>query len=202
MGYNKDKWAKRTRNRSDLSLYLTHLTKDSNDSSTLDRLIKILEERTIIGSSKTGFIVGENSAVCFQDSPLYAISQNVYHEVNYRKENGGGKKRYTAFGLAFEKTHIYRNGGRPCIYEKTEIAKKMLPEDELWRIVSFDLSNDQDIIDWSHEREWRIKGDFSFTYDRATVLLPHDNWYRKFIERVRPEILKELAGVVVLSKLL
>ena len=50
--------------------------------------------------------------------------------------------------------------GRPVIYDKTISAKKYLPENEWWRIVNLDLSDEDRFIDWTHEREWRVPNDF------------------------------------------
>lgn len=51
---------------------------------------------------------------------------------------------------------MYKKGGRPVIYDQTIEAKKYLPESQHWRIVNFDLSNDDRLVDWTHEREWRV----------------------------------------------
>ena len=168
MGYTQAKWLGRIRNRTDISGYLSHLTKEHCDRSAVQNLVKILEERTIVGSSNSGYVAGRFSATCFQDVPLYSLCQNTYHEQIYRNELGG-KIRYSPIGLAFLKSYIYSKGGRPVIYEKLEVAKKLLQEDEWWRIVSFDLSNKQEIIDWTHEREWRFKGNFEFAIEKAYI---------------------------------
>lgn len=160
-----------------------------------------LEEQTIVGSSKSGYVAGRFSATCFQDVPLYSLCQNTYHEQIYRNELGG-KIRYSPIGLAFSKSYIYSKGGRPVIYEKLEVAKKLLQEDEWWRIVSFDLSNKQEIIDWTHEREWRLKGNFEFAIEKAYVLLTNGKSYKKFMNMASPEIIKSVGGIVVLDPIL
>ncbi|AIQ13651.1 hypothetical protein [Paenibacillus durus] len=202
MSYDKDKWERRLHNRTDMSSSLVHLTKRNGSPSNVHNLVKILEDRCIRGSEKsTGFIVGDSPAVCFQDAPLSGISQNVYHEGVYRKELGG-KLRYSANGLCFYKLYIYRQGGRPCFYEQSEVAKKLLPPSDWWRIVDFDLSNSKKITDWTHEREWRVKGDFKFDLSAVTVILGHREQYREFTKMVDKSILEQLQGVVVLSQVL
>ena len=47
---------------------------------------------------------------------------------------------------------------RPVIYDDPNIAKQYLKSNEYWRIVNLNLSNDNNFIDWSHEREWRLDG--------------------------------------------
>ncbi|MDY8021729.1 DUF2971 domain-containing protein [Paenibacillus polymyxa] len=201
MGYDKKKWEKRTHNRSDMSTHLVHLTKAANGLNEVEVLLKILGDKKIKGSGNGGFVIGDQRAACFQDTPLYGVSQNVYHEAIYREELGG-KKRYSAVGLSFYKPYVYRKGGRPCLYEQTSIAKKILPSEEWWRIVAFDLSNTDKILDWTHEREWRVKGDFEFEVDKVTVLLSHIDQYRYFMKNTDKEMLEQLQGIVILSLVL
>jgi len=65
MKYNEKKWRKRYLNRSDITLTLTHLTRETKDMTSVEVLIKILSDRTIIGSNCNGYIHGPNRAVCF-----------------------------------------------------------------------------------------------------------------------------------------
>ena len=37
--------------------------------------------------------------------------------------------------------------------------KSILPSDEYWRIVNYDLSDNKYMVDWTHEWEWRVPGD-------------------------------------------
>lgn len=203
MSYSAENWTERIRNRSDMSSFLYHLTRGSDNLDTFDVLIKILNEKTIKGSTtSTGFIVGSNKAVCFQDTTAYGLCQNSYHEQKLREGNDKLKVRYRPIGLAFKKTIVYGKGGRPVIYEKTETAKKLLDEDEWWRIVNFDLSDPNKIIDWTHEREWRVKGDFKFNLNDAFVILVNNAAYKAFISKVDNNILKNIAGIVVLDPIL
>lgn len=203
MSYTLDDWIERLRNRSDMSGYLYHLTKSNGDKDAMNILIKILNERKLIGSTtSSGFIVGSDKAVCFQDTTTYGLSQNSFHEQNMRKENKSSKVRYKPIGLAFNKKYVYDKGGRPVFYEKTDIAKKLLPQDEWWRIVNFDLSDKNNLIDWTHEREWRVKGDFKFDLEHAYVILVSNKSYKNFITTLDDSILKNLGGVVVLDPVL
>ncbi len=70
----------------------------------------------------------------------------------------------------FDKTYIYKKGGRPVIYDKTEEAKKYLTEDKWWRIVNLDLSDSNNIIDWTHEREWRVLNELTFELKMLVLL--------------------------------
>lgn len=202
MGYDKAKWAKRLRSRSDISGFLTHLTRETEKLGVVDVLIKILNDKKITGSSPNiGFIAGNANAVCFQDAPVYGLTQNLIHE-QYNKEELGGKVRYRGIGLGFSKKYAYMKGARPVIYETKEVAKSLLPKSEWWRIVSFDLSDDENIIDWTHEREWRISGDFTFELNEVYVYLINGSSYKKFIEKASQEIIKGIKGIVVLDPVL
>ena len=76
--------------------------------------------------------------------------------------------------------NAYSAGARPVFYEEREFAKNLLPSDEWWRIVGFDLSDDNNIIDWTHEREWRPPNDFNFDIAKVTVLVPNPKVFRQF----------------------
>jgi hypothetical protein len=201
MPYNINQWRERIRNRSDLSSYVFHMTKPSGELSSIDVLLKILKERNLIGSNSNGFIGGRNKAVCFQDVPAYGLSQNVFHEQKNRASLGD-KIRYKAIGVAFPKKYIYFKGGRPVIYERKEVARGLLPENEWWRIVDFDLGNPDNIVDWTHEREWRVKGDMTFKLSEVTVILTMQSTYKKFVETVDDDLLKRIGGITVLDPVL
>jgi hypothetical protein len=114
MGYSVENWRKRLAERSDLSASIVHLTRKSSEKSVIDQLLKILDEKKLIGSTTdSGFIVGSTPAVCFQDAPLHSITQNIWFEQKYRKENSGSKIRYLGTGLAFNKRYAYQKGARP-----------------------------------------------------------------------------------------
>ncbi|MGM0861432.1 MAG: DUF2971 domain-containing protein [Bacillota bacterium] len=208
MGYDVERWSKRIRYRTDLSGYVYHLTKAELGSDgkvtmkVLDRLIKIITERKLIGSStQSGFITGSRRAVCFQDAPIQGIVQNVLHENSFRKELGG-KIRYTYLGLAFPKSYIFQQGGRPVFYEEKEIAKKILPSDEHWRIVDFNLNDRENIVDWTHEREWRLPSDeFTFDLTKVTVILPNSELHKEFIEKLPADDLKTITGMIQITPL-
>lgn len=210
---NDKEWGKRISHRTDISMGLVHLTKGDGELSPLAVLMKILEEKTIVGSTNKmvdghprGFICGSDPVVCFQDVPLYSLSENILWEQQLHSQVPESPIRYAPFGLRFDKRYIFRNDGRPVIYEKTNIAKSFLPEDEYWRIVKLDLENDDNIIDWTHEREWRIKGDFHFELSEVEILLSDQYSLKKFYkyckENDMENLLNEIKGIVILKSLL
>ena len=210
MAYTFDKWSRRVKYRSDLSGHLYHLTKKVTDKegktimTATEVLIKIIKERKLIGSStEKGFIVGERKAVCFQDTPIYSLTQNIVHENAFREELGG-KVRYVSVGLAFSKPYIFNHGGRPVFYESTEKGKRILQDTDWWRIVDFDLSDKNNIVDWTHEREWRIPVEESFDFDlsKATIVVPNQASYVKLLEGLPLEDIKSVLGIVQTSLLI
>ena len=202
MTYNQELWKKRYKYRSDISSCITHFTKESSEKKASENLIKILNEKKIIASKPyDAYIVGTDRAVCFQEAPTESLCQSIIFEQDNR-EILGNKIRYLAFGISFSKIYCFQKGVRPVLYEKKDIAKKILPQDEHWRIVNFDLSDTDNIIDWTHEREWRCKGDFEFDYCQTMVYLPNEFSYKEFIDKINPEILRSIKGIVVLGDII
>ena len=209
---NVKDWGKRISRRSDISMGLVHLTKGNEKLNSFQVLMKILKEQKLIGSTNQtingvlrGFICGNEPVVCFQDVPLFSLSENILLEQQIHSDTPKVPIRYTAFGLRFDKRYIFQKGGRPVIYEKTEVAKKFLPNDEYWRIVKLDLDNVDNIIDWTHEREWRIKGDFSFDLNEVEILLSDQDSVNKFYKYCEKKdmlhIFKEIKGIITLKSL-
>lgn len=202
MAYVLKQWNERHGDRIDISVALTHLTKetklDGRDLSAVEVLLRILDAKTIVGSTTTtGFIVGTRAAVCFQDAPLLGLAQNIRFE--QKQALAGGKVRYRGVGIAFHKRYAFAQGARPVIYEDTDVAKAFLPESELWRVVRLNLSDSENIVDWTHEREWRAPGDFRFELKYAAIVVANTKDYRELIDRAAPSILKEVLGVTVLA---
>ena len=207
-----EEWKKRIAGRNDVTTYVSHLTKpglddNGNKVKGSDVLLKIIEEQKLIGSTTiSGFISGDNSAVCFQDAPFMSLAQNVYYEQSKSKANEKYKRKYYGYGFAFPKDYIYKRGGRPVIYDDREEAKSYLPKDEWWRIVNYNLTRKDRIIDWTHEREWRIKGDFKFELRHAFVVMPNHKAIKKFAkiyeEKFSSDVYEDFAGFIILSTLI
>lgn len=196
-------WRMRFKYRVDLSSRVTHLTKGETAEEAFRNLINILEERRIRGSkTSSGFICGKTPAVCLQEAPLTAIAENLQYEEKLRKEENH-KVRYLGFGIRFHKDFIYQNNGRPVIYDDTNQAKEYLHKSDWWRIVRLDLSDENHMIDWTHEREWRVPGDLLFDYSQCEIIVPSPVYYHKFVEYClknnREEILLEIQGIVVMA---
>ncbi|EKQ52392.1 MULTISPECIES: hypothetical protein [unclassified Clostridium] len=209
--YDHEALQNRVINRNDITTMVTHLTKplqedigdlSENDINMLavDNLIKILNDQKIKGSTSKGFIIGKTPAVCFQDVPFYGMIQNVEHEKQRRKDEKDTKIRYCGVGLTFSKFYVFSKGGRPVMYEEKEKAKKILPVDQHWRIVNFHIQPfDPNIIDWTHEREWRMPGDFSFELDLVHILLYDKECWDYFFKKCDKSIIDKIHGVTILK---
>lgn len=206
MGYTKKTWKRRLAERSDLSSKVVHLTREQTDATCVDTLVAMLTRQKINGSDPSqAFIHGDKSVVCFQDSPLSGICQNVFYEQKYRETNADARLRYRAAGLMFEKSYVFARGGRPVVYEVPSEAKRILNRDEWWRIVNFDLSDEDNIVDWTHEREWRLPDDFDFDRKDATVLVVNKEMYANFVRKAGAEIpggIGGISGIVVMENIL
>lgn len=210
MVYDLNAWYKRLYMRTDISSGLTHLTRpntiNGKNYSAVEILLKILTEQKLIGSTtQSGYIVGSTPAVCFQETPLISIAQSLYHEKQERERLNTERIRYSAIGLSFDKHYVYGKGGRPVIYETTKKSKSILPPSEWWRIVDLNYEDKNKITDWTHEREWRVPGDFTFELKDAFVIVGLEKDYHEFILNCgvsRFDILKQIKGIVTLCNLL
>lgn len=204
---NLKEWKRKIAERNDMTSYLIHLTKNSseNSMSTVQVLVKILSERKLTGSTtESGFVVGDIKAVCLQECPLYSLTQNIFYEQKLRENNELKKIRYLGFGIMFEKMYLYNKGARPVIYDKTVEAKSYLPKEQWWRIVNLDLSNENKIIDWTHEREWRIPNELEFELKDISVIVPNYKAFRAIISmcsKVGIDLTKEVKSIINLGDL-
>tara|TARA_B100000700_G_scaffold330037_1_gene454288 strand:- start:6885 stop:7502 length:618 start_codon:yes stop_codon:yes gene_type:complete len=179
-------WKKRIGDRTDLTTRLVHLTKGAGGDDCIDVLVKILSCKKLNGSTtQSGFIIGSTPAVCFQDAPVYSVFQNIWFEQKSRELDPKRKRRYSPVGIMLEKQAVFAKGGRPVIYDESHKAKKYLPKSEWWRIVGFDLANDHRIIDWTHEREWRIPHSISFELEDVCLLFANIQSIKLFEERCK-----------------
>lgn len=193
-------WRNRISSRSDMVARVAHLTGRHSDSDedAFELLWKIIVDKKLIASGNEAYIRGDQKAVCFQEVPLIAIAENLAFEIHQE-----GKQRYAGFGIRVNKGSLFKQGGRPVIYaEDLRIKGKILP-DELWRAVNLNLDDPDNIIDWTHEREWRFPGDFEFEYQDIEVILKNSSFFKKFVERClekdRTDILTQIQGIITLD---
>lgn len=197
---NKQEWLKSYRHRSDVSTYLTHLTRGENGKTSSQVLKKILEDRKIIANNKRSFVVGNSNVVSFMDNSLSGVTQQTYF--NFIKSKEGTELEYKPIGLTFDKKYAFAKGARPVFYEKEEVAKEILNQKEWWRIVDFDLSNQEAMIDRTMEREWRFNNDFEFDLEEVAIVIPSLSNYDVLKQSFGEEILSKVKGVVILEPFL
>ena len=197
-------WRHHIERRTDFATRVTHLTRSKDGRNAFQNLMKILADKRIEGSTtSSGYIVGNRKAVCFQDVPLLSLAENIAYEKEMTPE--GESLRYEPYGLRFNKCRLFRQGARPVIYGPTQELKTQLPSDEYWRIVNMDYNNNDNLIDWTHEREWRIPGDLEFEYKDVEVIVYSPDDYRRMIEMCpinNPELLKQINGIICLKSIL
>ena len=199
-------WFDRVQKRADIVTRLTHLTRATDSMDALEVLLKILEDKKLIGSTtESGYIVGKTPAVCLQETPLESLAEHILYENKSFHSINKCDVRYSGVGIRFNKVFVYKSGGRPVIYDKTDYLKSILPEEQYWRIVNFDLDNKEKFIDWTHEREWRVPYELVFDYDKIELIFPTDTIYRRFItyceENDKMDMMKEIHGILILSSI-
>jgi hypothetical protein len=140
---------------------LTHITRAAHPAAALDNLAAILSAGTIRASTR--MIRTKRGAICFFDAPFEHLARVL---------DPRARRRYEPFGIAVSKGYAFKMGARPVIYLPWKEAAAILPEAELWRVVSLDLSR-RPAVDWTFEHEWRMVGDLQLGA-RDTVVLVED----------------------------
>ena len=172
--------------RDDLSTKLIHLTRGDNLENTVRNFIKILKEKKLIGSTKD--IRGGYKCICFTEAPVSKLALVL---------SMASDMRYAPLGVIIDKNWLYSQGGRPVIYQSND-EYEYLPEAIRYRHVRFEPTRE---IDYSWEREWRVKVDeLPLDPTTTTFIIPTRKWYEKIMgnwfSRVR---LLSFAGFPVLG---
>ena len=145
--------------RIDISNYLVHFTKGQ---SAFDNFRSIINQKTLIGG--TGFIKGKQECICFTEAPLHALQDIL-------DQSDAHSFRYAPFGIIIKKDWLFKQGGRPVIYQTKEEGDK-LPAELWWRHVTYDPIADNP-VDFTWEREWRVKTDkLEICPDNAILVVP------------------------------
>jgi len=134
----------------------------SSASSAHAILQKILYGSKLKGTSK--WTDGEN-CVCFTEAPI--VEFNSIFSLVELAASKHEKPRYEPYGIAFAKEWLFNQGGRPVIYDHPSM-KNSYPQNLKYRFVPYDPSNG---IDYTWEREWRIKTDFLKLDPRYTLVV-------------------------------
>lgn len=168
--------------RGDIVNSLVHLTKEKGDRTALEVLYKILGDGELIGSTKGGFIKGPHSAVCFTETPLSSLK----HFASKPKQKKDA--RYRFYGIAINKEGAFKLGARPVIY-LPDNEGGWIPRNQKWRHVRYEYGS----VDWTHEREWRKKGNFDLTQMTGIYIIC---WHSNEIEGIKKSMSKKVAKKV------
>ena len=161
--------------RVDISPYLVHFTSGENQEDAFRRLQKIIAERRLIAGRQ--YIKGNYACVCFSEAPLVILTGGLVNEEYY--------SRYSPFGIMVSKRWLFAQGGRPVIYESDQEYND-LPETYRWRHVLYELRENFSRVDFTWEREWRIKCDhLQFDEASAQIVLPDHKWAEQLIAEHR-----------------
>jgi hypothetical protein len=148
--------------RPDISDKLIHFTSGDNEEDAFLRLCRIIHEQRLIGGNNK--IRGSYRCVCFTEAPSHSLAHGFV--------NLAGFSRYSSFGVLFDKSWLYQQGGRPVIYQ-SDPEFSQLPDDLRWRHVRYEPG----VADFTWEREWRIHCE-ALTFDPCTavVIVPCEKW--------------------------
>lgn len=157
-------------NRPDFSKYLIHFTKDRKPDSEAqqnpalnmkgisakERLLRILTEKQIIASTLT---TGNNAnACCFTECIWGSLLSHA--------------KRYSAYGIGFTKTYISLKKGNPVFYIGPQLFNTYNKDTTLLPFLAlYDPLNKKKVIDYTHEREWRIAETLKFAYKDISFIV-------------------------------
>lgn len=157
-------WLNIRRARPDITDYLIHWTAGHVTDGKYHEPFEVLKEIIACGYLKPSFalkqsktvggtqntIKGPYPAVCFTDQPLDA----------FLKSCGKLPSRYSPYGIAVHKWHLYTYGGRPVIYADESLLN-LLPDEYKYLWVRYDPVPEPTLggypVDWTHEREWRVR---------------------------------------------
>lgn len=156
--------------RRDISNRLFHFTRSAVDSengkkySAREVLVNILKADLLFG---TGTWTGGEKCVCFTEAPMAEFA-SIFSLVEIASKDEE-KPRYEPYGIAVTKDWLFAKGGRPVIYDDGKNLDDW-PESQRYR---YALYNPQSGIDYTWEREWRVKTD-RLTLDprQALVVVP------------------------------
>ena len=133
----------------------------TTSSSGLAVLQKILYEGILTGTSKWTY---NNNCVCFSESPITEF--NSLFSLNQIAASTKDRPRYEPYGIAVNKKWLFSQGGRPVIYDHPSMLNKY-PDLLKYRFAPYNPLNG---IDYTWEREWRVKTD-SLTLDPNNTLV-------------------------------
>lgn len=153
--------------RSDMSDVLIHFTKGKEHQKAYQNLRSIIERRQVQGSRNR--IRDGSLCVCFSEAPLSSLRSGLLNPDFYTP--------YSPFGIVTTKEYIFSQGGRPVIYQP-ESEFGQLPTENSWRHVRYEPP----AIDFTWEREWRLKTEaFHLDPSATMIIVPNNEWAERLM---------------------
>lgn len=157
--------------RPDISPNLIHFTRDDTKEAAFRRLQRIIRSKKLLGGAN--LIKGKYRCVCFSEAPLASLSNGLVNEDYYSK--------YSPFGIMVSKKWLFRQGGRPVIYQPAS-EFRALPDSHAWRHMTFELRDGKSFSDFTWEREWRIRcEELAFDHTSAQIVVRDQKWAARLI---------------------
>lgn len=157
--------------RDDLSQKLVHLTRGDTPEVAASIFESILEQRELLGGD--GNIKGGYRCVCFSEAPVSKLA-------NILATPGPHGMRYMPFGVMVDKTWLFSKGGRPVIYQP-DSEFELLHESQRFRHVRYEPN---DKVDYSWEREWRIRiNALPLEPNETTLVVPNRAWEKWLLDQ-------------------
>lgn len=154
--------------RIDISSKLIHLTRTVDGVPAEQRFQSILAEGILKGSSRD--VRGCFKVVAFTEAPVGMLASVLANA-------GALNMRYAPLGVMVDKIWLYKRGGRPVIYQPNGEFDD-LPESKKHLHVRYEPDRE---IDYSWEREWRIKTDaLELDHESTTIIAPSRSWEQKY----------------------
>lgn len=152
--------------RVDISDLDIHWIKGDTHEEAFDTLMSIVQDR---------FLQGSNRGV---RSGSYCVSFTEAPECEFLKS--AKAPAYQPFGVAVSKKWLFKQGGRPVIYQPDEECS-MLSKEIQWRHVKYDPLQ-QNSTGYAWQREWRIPfNQLPLPADETTLVVPDEGWYRHLV---------------------
>ena len=177
--------------RPDMSDKLIHWTRGA-DSDACGNLLSIMQDRRVRGNNAS-IRSGEN-CVCMSEAPLAILPNGFVSPDTYSK--------YSPFGVMFDKTTVYDNGGRHVIYQ-SEHEFGALPHGLQWRHMRYEPTANPP-IDFTWEREWRVRCDgFEVVPWTAVLVVPDHYWVDVLVAKhEHDQDMQELQYAQILDELI
>jgi len=185
----------RALNRSDLSQWVVHFVRSTTlvspthlggAAEILDGIFSEWRIRPSLHEYVTRYC--PDGAACFYDAP-----PSVWSAIAATNPSGR-----PPIGVICHKNKIWELGGRPVIYTDT-FDSNVWPEQERFRCVFTDLRRKPQPIDWTHEREWRVRGGLNLrqpsNYTWWWPIVPNREWMTYLFARYA-----ELQSIYVISE--